>query len=292
VGSTPEELTREIRQVRGDLASTLEAVGDRVAPKKVVARAKADVAERVEDARERVSPTRMLERRTENLRLGLRNLQESVMGGNGDMADEKELEDGRLPRLTGTVRGQSRRVAEDTGAVPGTVADRPEPAPATLRDKAQENPLVAGLVAFGGGVLLASLLAPSDPERKVARQVKEKTEPVKEKAVEAGRSVADQVQQSAQDSTEQVKQRATDAAKQVKQQAKASTQRAKGQAKDTGTQVKDQSKAAASRVKTEAKRPPTGSKATPRKSTARKSTPRKSTARKLTPARKVAARRR
>ncbi len=44
-----EELTREIGRARADLATTLEAVGDRVAPKKVVARAKADVAERVEE---------------------------------------------------------------------------------------------------------------------------------------------------------------------------------------------------------------------------------------------------
>jgi gas vesicle protein len=235
VGSSPEELTREIQQVRGELALTLEAVGDRIAPKKVVARAKADVAERVENVRERVSPTRIIDRRTESLRLGIRSVQESVMGRNDDVARESELEEGRF---TGTVRGQSKRLAERTGKVTAAVADRAQQPPDTLRDKTEGNPLVAGLVAFGGGVLLASLLPPSDPERKVARQVKERAEPVKEKAIEAGRSVADQVQQSAQDSTEQVKQQATDAAKQVKQvkqQAKASTQRAKGQAKDAAT---------------------------------------------------------
>lgn len=175
MGSSSEELTQEVQRARADLASTLEAVGDRIAPKKVVARAKDDVAERVETVRERVSPARMFERRTESLRLGIRDVQESLMatlGRSDDMVRENELEEARLPRVTGAVRGQSRRLTAHADDVAGTVADRAQRAPGTLRDKAEGNPLVAGLAAFGGGVLMASLLAPSDRERKVAQQIK------------------------------------------------------------------------------------------------------------------------
>ncbi len=252
-----EELTREIGRARADLATTLEAVGDRVAPKKVVARAKADVAERVEEVRERMSPVRVLQRRTESVRSGIRNVQESLMGGNDDVAGGNQLEQGRPPRRTGTGRGPSQRVADQAGDLSGAVGERARRAPANLRDKAVERPFVAGLVAFGGGVLLASLLAPSDSERKVAQRLEEKAQPVKDQALQAGRSVADEVGQAAQESTEQVRRRASDAATEVKRQAKASTQQAKDEAKSAGAQVKRQAKAASSRVKTEAKRPST-----------------------------------
>ncbi len=259
--ASTEELTREIGRARAELASTLEVVGDRVAPKKVVARTKADVAERLDNVRDRMSPARMVKRQTEGLGVRIRDVQESLMGEN-DVSRGKELqEEGRIQRVTGTVRGQSRRLAEQTGGVAGTVANRGQRAPAALRDKAGEHALVAGLVALGGGVLVASLLPPSGRERKVAQRVKENAQPLKDTALQAGQSVTDEVRQAAQDSTEQVKRRASDAAKQVKQQAKASTQRTKGQAKAAATQVKRQTKAASSQVKAEAKRPSTTTKA-------------------------------
>ena len=250
-----EALTRDIRRARADLATTLEVLGDRIAPKKVVARAKADVAERVETVRERVSPARIFERRTEHLRRGIRNVQDSLTERKDDVVRGNRLEEG--PRLTGAVRAQSRRLAERTSDVAGTVADRAQSTPGGLRAKAGEHPLVAGLVAFGGGVLVASLVAPSNRERKVARQVTEKAQPVKDKAIEAGRSVADEIQETAQDRAAQVKKQAGKAANEVKQQARASTQRTKGQAKAAATQVKRQTKAATDRVKAEAEQPST-----------------------------------
>lgn len=256
MGSSTEALTQEIRRARSDLASTLEVVGDRLAPKKVMARAKTDVAGRVEDVRDRVSPKRVWERRTETLRLAVRDVQVSIMGTTGrddEMSSDNQFEQRRLPKARGTAQGASQRLVDQTGEVAGTVADRAQRAPSALRDKAEGNPLVAGVIAFGGGVLLASLLAPTDPERKVAQRVKEKAQPLKDEAIQAGRSVVGEVHQVAQDSGEQVKQRASDAAQQVKQQAKASTQHTTGHAKEAATQVQREAKTASTRVKAEAK---------------------------------------
>ena len=57
-----DELVRDSERTRADLASDLEALGDRVAPKKVVARGKAKATEKVEELGEQVSPRRMLKR--------------------------------------------------------------------------------------------------------------------------------------------------------------------------------------------------------------------------------------
>jgi hypothetical protein len=60
VATDPNEVRRDIEQARNELGQTLEAIGDRVAPKKVVARAKDSVSETVDDVREKVSPSRLL----------------------------------------------------------------------------------------------------------------------------------------------------------------------------------------------------------------------------------------
>ncbi len=66
--ATPEQLRREIEQARAGVGEALEAIGDRVAPKKVVDRAKENVAEKVEEVRDKVSPGRIVRRRTMSLR--------------------------------------------------------------------------------------------------------------------------------------------------------------------------------------------------------------------------------
>src|SRR4051794_41986204 len=56
VGQSAEELRREIEATRGDLGTTIDAIGDRV------------------------SPGRIVERRTNRMRGGIRSVRESVMG--------------------------------------------------------------------------------------------------------------------------------------------------------------------------------------------------------------------
>jgi hypothetical protein len=67
--------------VRDDLGETLEAIGDRVAPQKVMARAKADLADKVDGVKERVSPLRLAGRGAGALRRGVRTAVGSGGGG-------------------------------------------------------------------------------------------------------------------------------------------------------------------------------------------------------------------
>ena len=60
MGQSAEELRREIDQTRRDMSGTVDAIGDRV------------------------SPGRIIERRTNKVRQGVRNVRESVMGPASD----------------------------------------------------------------------------------------------------------------------------------------------------------------------------------------------------------------
>ena len=74
MGSTGPDtgpIERDIERARADMAATLYVLGDRLAPKKLVARLKENVrvkiAQKVEDLKERVSPPRLVRRAAASL---------------------------------------------------------------------------------------------------------------------------------------------------------------------------------------------------------------------------------
>jgi hypothetical protein len=53
----------DIRRSRNELAGSLEALADRLAPKKVIARVKAQLATKADDLKERLNPVRVVQRK-------------------------------------------------------------------------------------------------------------------------------------------------------------------------------------------------------------------------------------
>ena len=112
-----------------------------------------------------------------------------------------------------------------------------------VRRRAEGNPLAAGLIAFGAGWLLSSLLPASTPEQQVATQVKdfatEQGRPAARQLGEAGQQAAQQLRESAQQRAESVKETAADAASTVAGEAKSAASDVTGQAQQSAGQVKD-----------------------------------------------------
>ena len=110
--------------------------------------------------------------------------------------------------------------AEDAGEGIGDVKDR-------VVAKAEGNPIAVGLIAFGAGLLAASLIPASQREKEMAEGVKEQAQPLvdnlKDAAGEAGRNL----KEPAQNAATAVKDAATDAADTVK---------ARGEGRDPGGQ--------------------------------------------------------
>ena len=240
----PEDIRREIEQARGDLGTTLEAIGDRVSPKLAKERAKEKVTARMDEITDRVSPKRIARRRTALVRGRVRNVRESVMGS---------VEEVEPSRAADPVRGGARRASQRVGQTAGSLADEARSAPEMVKTKAQGNPLIAGLVAFGGGIVLASALPPSESERQAAERILEELEPLKQQAVSAGRSVAGELQQSAQSRAERVKQRAASGAQRVKSEAQGSAEEVKDQAKGATKRAQKRAQGATKRVQKQAK---------------------------------------
>jgi gas vesicle protein len=108
-----------------------------------------------------------------------------------------------------------------------------------VADILQGNPLAAGLIAFGAGLLASSLIPPSEKEREAAESLKSAAEPVKTQLTDAAKDVAQGLKEPAQEAMENVKATATDAAQTVKEEGQAAASEVKDSAADAKDHVQN-----------------------------------------------------
>jgi uncharacterized protein YjbJ (UPF0337 family) len=196
VAEVSQELKQDIERIRDDLDTTLDALG------------------------ERVSPRRIAQRRTAAVRTRVTRVRGAVMGSAPESGSA----------MTGRARDVAGSAKEGAQQAAGRAAEQVREAPEAIQQQTQGNPLAAGLIAFGAGLLLATLFPPTEAEQRAAGAVQERVEPIKDQALEAGREVKDHLQEGARESAQQVKETATEATQEVKQQAQSSAEKVKGQA--------------------------------------------------------------
>ncbi|KHL04242.1 DUF3618 domain-containing protein [Sinomonas humi] len=148
-------------------------------------------------------------------------------------------------RVKGAVSGVKDRImgsAEDAAqSTRGTLSDAGDSVDQAKRSvvrKAQGNPLAAGLIAFGAGLLVSSLIPPSEKEQELAQTVKEKAQPVTQQLSDAASEAASNLKAPAQDAVQSVKETATESAQNVKQEAQ-----------DQGASVQDRAQEAQQNVR-------------------------------------------
>ena len=203
-----QELRQEIEQTRDHLGGTLDAIGDRVIP------------------------GRVMERKVNRVRDSLDRARTTVMG-----AKDQGFETGR---------GRVGAVKSTMGDTAGSVTESVRHTPDAIQHGTQGNPLVAGALAFGAGLLVASLLPATEAEQSLASDV---AEPLKEELADLGRQVASTAQSSVQDAAGEAKSTLTDAAAHVKEQATDAAQEVKSTAKDAAGEVKSTATEQKDRVK-------------------------------------------
>ena len=127
--------------------------------------------------------------------------------------------------------------AADAGQqVATTMGDAVTGAPNAVARKAQGSPIAAGLIAFGAGLLVSSLLPASKVEQQAAETVKDTAQPLVDDLTDTAKEVAGNLKEPAQQALEEVKSTATDAAATVKDDATSAVDDVKTQAqhsKDT-----------------------------------------------------------
>lgn len=217
MGEESDQLRREIEQTRRELGTDVDALG------------------------EKVSPRRVMERRVDRTKNAIGGVKERIMGTTSDASSSAG---GAISGAASSVQDRMSGAASGVQHAASSVGDTATDTAYRARRQAQGNPLAAGLIAFGLGWLVSSLLPPSEKERQLAHQVKDQAQPavqaVGQQAGQALSEMKDNLQQPAQEAVESVKQTATDAAGTVKDEARSAAGDVKDQAQDSTQRVRGQ----------------------------------------------------
>ena len=110
--------------------------------------------------------------------------------------------------------------AADTGQrVAGSIGDTVSDAPTAVARKAQGSPIAAGLMAFGAGLLVSSMLPASRAEQQAAQAVRDTAQPLVDDIADTAKEIAGNLQEPAQHALAEVKTTATEAAGTVRDEA-------------------------------------------------------------------------
>jgi hypothetical protein len=222
----PEQIRREIEQTQAALSQDVDALTEKVTPGKIV------------------------ERRVDRARDAATRLKEKVMGSTQDYGQHaaggvrsatSSVQD-TASNAASSVQGAASSAAGTVQDAAATAADAVQQAPQAIRRQTRGNPLAAGLIAFGAGWLVSSLLPATRREQELAGQAKdvaqEKLQPVVQQvASEVGENLREPAQQAA----ESVKATALDAKDTVTEEGRAAAQDVSGRAQDAAGTVRSSS---------------------------------------------------
>ena len=228
MSTDPDQIRDDIERTRAELSSDVDALTDKVTPGKIV------------------------ERRVDRARDAATKLKEKVMGsdphgsggygGGGVRSAASQTAD----RVSGTASSAASSVQDAAASAAGTVqdvastaADAVQQAPQAIRRQTRGNPLAAGLIAFGAGWLVSSLLPATRREQELADQAKqvaqEKVQPV---AQQVAAEVKENLREPAQQAMESVRSTAQDAKETVTEEGRYAAQDVQGRAQDAAGTVR------------------------------------------------------
>jgi hypothetical protein len=216
--SDPDVIRRQIEDTRRELSYDVDALNEKVNPARVVDR-------RVAAAKGRVT-----------------NLKEKVMGSAHDTTASAQ---GVASNAAGSVQSAASSAAGTVQDAASTAVEAVQQAPDAMIRQTQGNPLAAGLIAFGVGWLVSSLLPASEKEKQLAQQaestVREHKDALLEPAKQAAQEIGDQLKPAAQEAVESVKATAQDAAATVKDEGQSAVADVQGQAQQSKQKVQSKS---------------------------------------------------
>jgi gas vesicle protein len=169
---------------------------------------RSELSDNVNALGDKVNPGSIAKRQVSRVRGAATSVKDAVMGSAADAADT----------------GQQ---------VATTMGDAVSNAPNAVARKAQGSPIAAGLIAFGAGLLVSSLLPASRVEQQAAEKVKDTAQPMIDDLTDTAKEVAGNLEEPAQRALEEVKSTASDAAATVKDEAASAADDIKTQAQDS-----------------------------------------------------------
>lgn len=204
MSDNPDAIRADIEATRARLGTNVDAVADKVTPSNIV------------------------HRQTDKVKDAVFGVKDKIMGTADHATSRVNTAAGSAGSAVGDAGSALGSTLSDAGSA---VADAPHLAVAKTRG----NPLAAGLIAFGAGLLVSSLIPPSQKEREAAESLKSAAEPVTSQLTDAAKEMVQGLQEPAQEAMENVKATASDAVQTVKQEG----QTAVSDVKATSADAKD-----------------------------------------------------
>jgi gas vesicle protein len=195
MSENPDAIRADIEATRARLGTNVDAVADKVTPSNIV------------------------HRQTDKVKDAVFGVKDKIMGTAEDAMDS----------VGSAVGGAGSAVGSTLGDAGSAIGD----APHQVAVKAQGSPLAAGLIAFGAGLLVSSLIPASTKEREAAQSIKTAAEPLTTQLTEAAKDVAQGLQEPAQEAMENVKTTAADAVENVKGEGQSAVSDVKDSAADS-----------------------------------------------------------
>ncbi|MET8201294.1 DUF3618 domain-containing protein [Micromonospora taraxaci] len=207
MSSDPDQIRREIETTRNELSSDVDALTDKVNPRRIA-------GDRVGQARGAFTRAK-----------------EKMMGSSSHMSQEASQ---RMSHMAGSVRDETRSLGNQSREAMGSVRDEAHSLGQQSREQAQGNPLAAGMVAFGVGLLAASLIPPSGRERQLAGRarglVSEHSDELRQQASQVGRQMQDNMREPAQQAAQSVRSSAQQGMSAVREQGRSAAGQVQGEA--------------------------------------------------------------
>lgn len=171
------------------------------------------------------------------------------LGNDVDALADKVSPSSIAQRQTEKVKGFGRRVKDNVMGVADSAGSRLSDAashvggaasgagnmPSAAVNKAKGNPLAVGVIAFGAGLLAASLIPASNAEKQLAQTAKDKAAPLVDDLKETAKGVAEDLKEPAMDAAQSVKDTAAEAVSNVKGDAQSQTEDIRGGSDDSSS---------------------------------------------------------
>jgi gas vesicle protein len=207
--SDPDVIRRQIEDTRSNLSYDVDALN------------------------EKVNPTRVVDRRVNKAKSTVTGLKDRVFGA---VQETGQYAGGTASSAAGGVQDAAQSAADSVQNAASTAVGAVQQAPDTIQRQTQGNPLAAGLIAFGVGWLVSSLLPTSEKEKQLASQteaaVKEHSQPLVDQAKNVAQEIGDNLKPAAQEAVESVKSTAQEGVASVKDESQSAAQDVQSQAQD------------------------------------------------------------
>lgn len=201
MSNDPDQIREQIELTRGSLSNDVNALADTVKPGNVA------------------------RRQADKVRGAAGSARDKIMGTASDVGS-----------ATGsTFSGAGSKITDAASSSQDAV----KAAPDAVRTQTRGNPLAAGLIAFGAGWLVASLIPATRAEQQAATKAKENASVVTDEVSAVAKEVGAQLKEPAQNAAASVQSTATDAVNTVKAESTSAVQDVKEQGVQAGQAVQD-----------------------------------------------------